>query len=97
MQGQETMLRFTSEITELRALGFAESLPIHPTDRASDAVARLVSGRIGVAVEFCADASSRRYAVKPLVPEAGSGPMATDAWDDIVKDIHRRAPHDDDQ
>ena len=91
------MQRFASEITELRALGFAESLPIHSTDRASDVVALLVSGRIGIAVEFRADANSLRYAVKPLVPELGGGPMVTDAWDDIVKDIHRRAPLDDDE
>ena len=91
------MQRFASEITELRALGFAESLPIHPTDRAGDVVAQLVSGRIGVTVEFRADASSLRYAVKPLVPDAGSGPMVTDVWGDILKDIRRRAPLGDDE
>jgi hypothetical protein len=90
------MQRFASEITELRALGFAESLLIHSTDCASDVVARLVSGRIGVVVEFRADADSARYAIKPLVPDVGSGPIVTDAWDDIVKDIHRRAPLEND-
>jgi hypothetical protein len=88
--------RFKSEITELRALGFAESLPIQPVERASDVVARLESGRIGVAVEFRADARSTRYAVEPLVPQLGSGPVATDVWSDVVKDIHRRAPLGDD-
>jgi hypothetical protein len=96
VQGQETVQRFKSEITELRALGFAESLPIQPVERASDVVARLESGRIGVAVEFRADARSTRYAVEPLVPQLGSGPVATDVWSDVVKDIHRRAPLGDD-
>lgn len=91
------MQRFASEITELRTLGFAESLPIHSTDQASDVVARLVSGRIGVAVEFRADASSPRYVVKSLVPDVGTGPIVTDVWGDIVKDIHRRAPLGDDE
>ena len=90
------MQRFASEITELRALGFAESLPIQPTDRASDVVARLVSGRIGVAVEFRADASTARYALQPLVADVGSGPVASDVWSDIVKDIRRRGPLGDD-
>ena len=90
------MKRFASEIAELRALGFAESLAIHPTDHASDVVARLACGRIGVAVEFRTDAGSPRYAVKPLLPDAGRGPVATDVWGDIVKDIRHRAPVDDD-
>jgi hypothetical protein len=90
------MQRFASEITELRALGFAESLAMQPTDHTSDALARLACGRIGVAVEFRAHAGSPRYAVKPLVPDEGRGPMATDVWGDVVKDIHRRAPVDDD-
>ena len=91
------MQRFASEITELRALGFAEGLPIHSADHASDVVARLVSGRIGVAVEFRSDARFPRYVVKPLVPDVGSGPIVTDVWGDIVKDIHRRAPLGDDE
>ena len=91
------MQRFASEITELRALGFAESLAIQATDHASDAVVRLACGRIGVAVEFRAHAGSPRYAVKALVPDERRGPIATDVWGDVVKDIHRRAPvHDDD-
>jgi len=38
------------EITELRALGFAQGLPIEPPHQARGLVARLESGRIGVAV-----------------------------------------------
>ena len=90
------MQRFASEIIELRARGFAEGLPIEPIDHARGIVARLESGRIGVAVEFCADGTPR-YAVKPLVRNIGNGSgMATDIWSDIVRDIRRRAPLGDD-
>ena len=87
------MQRFASEITELRALGFAEGLPIDAIDHPRGIVVRLESGRIGVAVEFCVGQGTSRYAVKPLVRDIrnGSG-MATDIWSDIVRDIHRRAP-----
>jgi hypothetical protein len=89
--------RFTSEITELRALGFAEGLPIEAIDRPCGIVVRLESGRIGVAVEFCAGEGTPRYAVKPLVRDSGNGlGMATDIWSDIVRDIRRRAPLSDD-
>jgi hypothetical protein len=89
--------RFASEITELRALGFAEGLPIEVADHPRGIVVRLESGRVGVAVEFCADGTPR-YAVKPLVRnfDNGSG-MATDSWSDIVRDIRRRAPLSDDE
>ena len=86
------MQRFASEITELRALGFAESLPIQPLKSTGDVIARLESGRVGVAVEF-RGAGSSRYAVQPLIPHAESEPlMASDVWTDIVRDIRRRAP-----
>jgi len=90
------MQRFINEITELRALGFAESLPIHSMDRTSDVVARLACGRIGVAVEFRTDAGAPRYAVQSLVPDPGHAPTITDNWGEIVKDIRRRAPIDED-
>lgn len=91
------MQRFASEITELRALGFAEGLSIEAIDHARGIVVRLESGRIGVAVEFCAGQGTPRYAVKPLARDIcnGSG-VATDIWSDIVRDIHRRAPLSDD-
>jgi hypothetical protein len=91
--------RFASEITELRALGFAEGLPIEVIDHQPGIVVRLESGRVGVAVEFCADAT-RRYAVRPLVRDIGNGSdtgVATDMWSDIVRDIRRRSPPSDDE
>jgi hypothetical protein len=90
--------RFSSEITELRALGFAEGLSNEAIDHARGIVVRLESGRIGVAVEFRAGEGAPRYAVKPLVRDIcnGSG-MATDIWSDIVRHIHRRAPPTDDE
>ena len=92
------MERFAKEITELRALGFAEGLSIHSSDPAGDVIARLESGRIGVAVEFRVDESAPRYAVKPLVPEAAKElPVATDVWSDVVQDVRRRAPLPDDE
>jgi len=90
------MQRFTVEITELRALGFAEGLPVEPPHHGRGIVARLESGRIGVAVEFCAHEGKRTYAVIPLLTENGSGhSVATAIWGDIVRDIRRRAPLND--
>ena len=87
------MQPFVMEITELRALGFEESLPIEPTHHGRGLVARLESGRIGVAVEFCADDGTPTYAVVPLLVEGGDrGIVATDRWSDIVRNIRRRAP-----
>jgi hypothetical protein len=88
------MQPFAMEITELRALGFAEGLPIEqPPHQARGLVARLESGRIGVAVEFCARDGTPAYAVVPLLGEGGDGnAVATDIWGDIVRNIRRRAP-----
>jgi len=96
--GVETVQRFSSEIVELRSLGFAEGLLIEAFDHARGIVARLESGRIGVAVEFCAGENVPRYAVKPLTRAFGdwSG-MATNVWSDIVRDIHQRAPLSEDE
>jgi len=86
-----------SEVADLRALCFAESLPIHPADAQSEVVVRLESGRIGIAVEFRLAADARHFCVKPLVPEAGTAPLAaTNVWSEIVQDLHRRAPLGDD-
>ena len=92
------MQRFASEITELRELGFAEGLPIEAHDHARGIVVRLESGRIGVAVEFCAGEGTPRYAMKPLVRDiCDRSDMATDIWSDIVQGIRRRAPLPDDE
>ena len=96
--GSEKVQRFIREITELRALGFAEGLPIQPFDHSRGIVARLESGRIGVAVEFCARGGTPTYAVIPLLAEASNGrSVATDMWSDIVRDIRWRAPLSDDE
>jgi len=92
------MQRFAMEITELRALGFAEGLPIEPSHHARGLVARLESGRIGVAVEFCARDGALTYALVPLSVEGGNGSRVdTDNWGAIVRNIHRRAPPGDDE
>ena len=95
---RKTVQRFASEITELRELGFAEGLPIEANDHARGIVVRLESGRIGVAVEFCAGEGTPRYAMKPLVRDiCDRSDMATDIWSDIVQGIRRRAPLPDDE
>ena len=87
------MQRFAMQITELRTLGFAEGLPSEPPFHERGLVARLESGRIGCAVEFCTRAGTPMYAVVPLLVESGNGSsVTTDIWGDIVSDIHRRAP-----
>jgi hypothetical protein len=89
--------RFTKEIAQLRALGFAEGLPIKHFCHAQDVVARLESGRVGVAVEFTERGCGSRYAVVPMDSEASAGGrMASDVWSEIVKDLRRRMPPDDD-
>ena len=92
------MQRFALEIIELRALGFAEGLPIGPNHDAHGMVARLESGRIGVAVEFCSRDGTPTYALVPLLVESGNGSdVATDTWGDIVRNIHLRAPLSDNE
>ena len=92
------MQQFAMEITELRALGFAEGLPIEPPHHARGLVARLESGRIGVAVEFCARDGTPTYALVPLLVECSDGSsMATDIWGDIVRNIRGRAPLSDNE
>ena len=92
------MPSFASEIIELRSLGFAEGLPIEAIDQTRGIVVRLESGRIGLAVELCAGEDMPRYVVRPLVRANGNwSGMATDTWSDIVRDIHQRAPSDDDE
>jgi hypothetical protein len=89
--------RFAKEIAQLRDLGFAEGLPIEHSCCAHGVVARLESGRVGVAVEFLALGCGLRYAVVPIHPEASAGGrIDSDVWSDIVKDLRRRMPPDDD-
>ena len=91
------MQLLTSEITELRALGLAEGLPIEEIDRPGGIVVGVESARVGVAVEFCAEGTPR-CAVKPLVRSGGNGSgTATDVSCDIVRDIRRRAPPSNDE
>ena len=92
------MHRFAREIAQLRALGFAESLPIEPSAHARPVAARLESGRIGVAVEFLEPGTPATYAVMQLHadPHARTR-LVSDAWEDIIGSVHRCAPaHDDD-
>ena len=97
MQGAETVQQFDGEIAELRALGFAESLLVHTPGHPAGVVARMESGRVGVAVEFASDGRSPCYAVTPLAPDAGSNEViATDMWSDVVRNIRRRVPLDND-
>jgi hypothetical protein len=89
----EMMQRFAVEITELRALGFAEGFSSEPPYHERGLVARLESGRIGCAVEFCTRDGTPTYAVVPLLVGSGNGSsVATDIWGDIVRNICRRAP-----
>ena len=89
------MHRFASEIAQLRALGFAEGLPIEHSGHTQGVVARLESGRIGVAVEFLAHGATPMYSVVPLGAEE-SRSVASDMWDDIITDVRRRTPPRDD-
>ena len=91
------MLSFASQISQLRSLGFAESLPIEAIDHARGIVVRLESGRIGVAVELCAGEDAARYVIRPLIRAHGGSSMTTNRWGDIVRDIHQRALSDDDE
>ena len=92
------MQRFAMEITELRGLGFAEGLSSEVPSQERGLVARLESGRIGCAVEFCARDGTPTYTVIPLLAESGSGSkVASDTWSDIVRNIHRRAPLSDNE
>lgn len=92
------MQRFAMEITELRGLGFAEGLSGEAPSHERGLVARLESGRIGCAVEFCARDGTPTYTVIPLLVESGNGSrVATDTWSDIVRNIHRRAPLSDEE
>jgi hypothetical protein len=90
------MHRFASEIAQLRALGFAEGLPIGLSAHRWPVAARLESGRIGVAVEFLEPGSPATYAVTSLGTQPHAS-LASDTWEDIIGSVHRCAPaHDDD-
>jgi hypothetical protein len=89
------MQRFAREIAQLRALGFAEGLPIEHTVEASEVVARLESGRAGLAVEFRVSNSTSTFSIVSLGLEAGSGHHASDSWSDILRAVHCRLPPND--
>ena len=90
------MDRYVSEIKQLRGLGFAEGLPIGDGTCDRGTVARLESGRIGVAVEFFRADPAPRYAIVALDAAAGDAPSTrSHRWDDIVRDIHLRMPPND--
>jgi len=91
--------RFASEIAQLRALGFAEGFAISRCGEAEapSVVARLESGRIGIAVEFLEPGSAATYSIVPLVDVASEGCGHTsDMWDDIIGNVRRRTPLRDD-
>jgi hypothetical protein len=89
--------RFEREFAHLRGLGFAEALPIENAPDSPGIVARLESGRVGVAVEFYEPHVEVAYALVPLDATPGSHPgRPTHRWDDVVKDVHRHMPPGDD-
>ena len=90
------MRRFASEIAQLRALGFAEGLPIEHTVEASEIVARLESGRAGLAVEFRVSNSASTFSIVFLGLDAGNGRHASDSWSEILRAVHHRLPPNDD-
>jgi hypothetical protein len=92
----EVMQRFASEIAQLRALGFAEGLPIEHTVEASEIVARLESGRAGLAVEFRVSNSASTFSIVSLGLEADDRRHASNSWSDILRAVHRRLPPNDD-
>ena len=89
------MDRYANEIEQLRSLGFAEGLSIGDSERGPGLIARLECGRVGVAVEFFEPEPVPTYAVIAL--DAASVDVAPiHRWDDVVRDIHRRMPPNDD-
>ena len=82
---------FTSEIAQLRALGFAEALPIGDSSSTPDAVARLESGRHGLAVEFFEADAKATYSVVSLEQQEDHG-TACNMWSDVMHNVRRRAP-----
>jgi hypothetical protein len=88
---------YANEIAELRQLGFAEGLRLgdliplpHPC------VARMESGRHGLAVEFLGAHDSGCYALLPLHVEERLGARVSSIWSEVVAEVRRRAPVSDD-
>src|SRR5438552_5098880 len=65
-RGTDVTHRFEREFAHLRGLGFAEALPIEHASARPGIVARLESGRVGVAVEFYEPHAEVAYALVPL-------------------------------
>jgi hypothetical protein len=96
-QGLEAMDRYANEIEQLRSLGFAEGLAIGDSARSPGLIARLECGRVGVAVEFLEPEPVPTYAVIALdAARVDASTAPTHRWDDVVRDIHRRMPPNDD-
>jgi hypothetical protein len=91
------MDRYAKEIEQLRWMGFAEGLPIARAPGSAGVVARLESGRAGVAVEFFEPEPAPSYAIVALDASAidASG-RRIHRWDDVVRDLHRCMPPNDD-
>jgi hypothetical protein len=88
---------FASEISELRALGFAEALPMGRAGPMRRSVARLESGRYGLAVEFLEPGADLQYSVVALDEGDPDGAgTSCGMWSDVMRDIRRRAPPGDD-
>lgn len=97
MHASTPVFDYAREVAELREFGFAECLQLggcEPGHRLS--VARMESGRHGVAVEFLSGHEGSRYAVVALdTPAPTDGRVAFD-WAEIVAEVRRRAPPTDD-
>lgn len=91
------MQQFASEISQLRAMGFAEALPFARSNSMRSAVARLESGRYGLAVEFFVSVEMRYSVVTLEVGGQGGTGIACDAWSEVLRGVRCRAvPSDDD-
>jgi len=91
------MKRFASEIAQLRALGFAEVLPMEHAVEANEVVTRLESGRAGLAVEFRVSGSASTFSIVPLGLETPDGTRhASISWSEVLRAVHRRLSSNDD-
>ena len=90
------MDQYVNEIEQLRELGFAEGLLLGGGPCCRGLVARLESGRAGVAVEFLSEPVPT-YSIIALDAAVVDAPKAmSHQWDEVVRDIRRRMPLNDD-
>ena len=86
------MGHYVNEIKQLRGLGFAEGLLLGGGPRSQGMVARLESGKAGIAVEFHSEPVPT-YSIVALDASVVDAPKAmSHRWDDVVQDIRRRMP-----